>query len=94
LDIAECIYDRLAECLIDRRIANYPLHHLAPTFRSSTFQEQIAKSTKILTEVVRVMVDLPKHQTKKQKNRRSVVMSLLYCAHLTVVFAKSPNRAN
>ncbi len=40
-------------------------------------------------------MDLPRYQLKKKyRNRRSVVMSLLYCSHLAYSFTKNPGRAS
>jgi len=43
-------------------------------------------------EVIRVIVDLPKYQIKKFRNRRSVVMSLVYCSHLAIKYSKNLER--
>ena len=70
------------------------MSHLHAILSSIMFQQVVLKANKIMNEMVRVFIELPKHQVKKQKNRRSVVMSLLYCSHLAIAYAKAPNRAN
>ena len=44
--------------------------------------------------MVRIFLELPKYAAKKFKNKRSVVLPLLYTSHLAIIFAKDPNRAN
>ena len=37
---------------------------------------------------------LPRYQTKKYRNRRSVVQSMLYCSHLALKFCRASPRAH
>ena len=94
MDLGRYICSRIVEYINVNRLFQIPLNTIQRTLYSPLFQELLLKLSKILNEVVRVIIDLPKYQVKKFKNRRSVVLSMLYCCHLTITFSRTPNRAN